>query len=368
MDYLDDLKTLVALHARAQGMGPRHTRRILDSITTLEDGEGGWADAWFAEGTARLEAGRDREAIQLFNLARFPFASSPRRKQAYKACTAAFTNWAAEIDGVEKLTVGLDGSTVPVWFRGLPTDGPSPLLVVIGGIVSPKEQWAEMLLSARALGMAVVIADFPGVGENSTRYSENSSVLISAIVDAVSTRMMIEGVHALAMSFGGTLVLKAAATDPRIRSMVTVGAPIKYLFGSASISGELPAATVRTLEHVTGATGSALASTLAGCALDDRELDRIKIPVLYIKSSQDEITPAAESQLVRDRIVNSRVIEFDDVHGSPEHMTAIRLWTIVALMQQTGLKPVAGAALSLILSLGSRLSMLSPVDLGRRAA
>lgn len=368
MDYLDEIKDLVVLHARAQGMSTRRCRSTLETITTLDDGDGGWADAWVAEGTALATAGRTRDAIRCFNLARFPFVSTPGQKQAYKACTSTFASWAAEIDGVEKLGASMDGITVPVWFRGLPTDAASPLLLVIGGIVSPKEQWADILVSARTLGMAVVIVDFPGVGENSTKLSGTSSALISAVVDAVAARMMIDGVHTLAMSFGGTLALRAATTDPRIRSIVTVGAPVQYLFGSASLAAELPETTVRTLHHVTGTTGSEFESTMAQCALDDRELDRIKVPVLYVRSRHDEITPAAESQLVLDRVVASRVVEFDDVHGSPAHMTALRLRTIHALIRETGRRPIADAALSVLLTLGSRISVLSPIDLGRTAA
>lgn len=368
MDYLDEVKNLVLLHARAQGMSPRRCRSTLSSITTLNDGDGGWADVWVDAGTALAEAGKHRDAVQCLNLARFPFASTPGQKQAYKGCTSQFAAWAAEIDGMEKLGASIDGTNVPVWFRGLPIDAPAPLLLVIGGIVSPKEQWSDILVSARVLGMAVVIVDFPGVGENSTRYTGASSALISAVVDTVAARMMIDGVHALAMSFGGTLVLRAATTDPRIRSIVTVGAPVRYLFGAASLAGELPTTTVRTLEHVTGAQGSDLESTLAQCALDDRELDRIKIPVLYIRSSRDEITPAAESQLLLDRLVGSRVVEFDDVHGSPAHMTAVRLLTIGALTRQADRRPITGAALSVLLSLGSRFPLLAPIDLGRAAA
>ncbi|MDJ0360828.1 alpha/beta fold hydrolase [Rhodococcus sp. H29-C3] len=368
MDYLDEVKNLVVLHARAQGMSARRCRSTLASITTLDDGDGGWADAWVGAATAFAHEGKHRDAVQCLNLARFPFASTPGQKQAYKDCTVRFAAWAADVEGVEKLAARIDGTNVPVWFRGLPSDGPAPLLLVIGGIVSPKEQWADILVSARALGMAVVIVDFPGVGENSTRYTGASSMLISAVVDAVAARMMIDGVHALAMSFGGTVVLRAATTDPRIRSIVTVGAPVRYLFGAASLAGELPRTTVRTLEHLTGATGSDFESTLAQCALDDHELDRIKIPVLYIRSSRDEITPAAESQLLLDRLVCSRVVEFDDVHGSPTHMTAVRLLTIGALTRQSGRRPITGTALSILLSLGSRFPFLAPIDLGRTAA
>ncbi|UGQ57579.1 esterase FrsA [Rhodococcus pyridinivorans] len=365
MNYLDEVKTHVLLHGRAQGIDAAECRRVLGTIRTLEDDEHGWASRWTAEASKYRERGRARDAIARDNLARFPFAATEMQENASARAVFEFGKWARSSGVAENLAVEYNGSRTTAWFGSVDTDGPAPLVVVLGGIVSPKEQWGRLLPHFRKLGIAAVVIDLPGVGAHrSALYGPDSEGYVSAVVDAAATRMRLSGVYGLAMSFGGTVMLRAAAADPRIRGVVAVGSPTQYTFVDPWVQKAMPAITRRTLESVTGAQD--LPSLLPELALDRQHLGRLMIPVHYIRSLRDEIVPTADANVLIAHLARAAVVDFDDVHGSPHHADAVRMRSLSALLEMIRPGSLSARTLSAVLMAGERVSLVSPVDLGRR--
>lgn len=366
MTLLDEYARYVRLHAGAQGIGPRERDRVLAQITTADDGPGGWADVWTAEAEREAEAGRLPGAIARDVLARFPGPVSDGRRQASTRAAARFAEWAAT--GVaEKLEVkaGSPGGAT-AWFSDTGARGPVPLVLVVGGIVSPKEQWGRLLPALRRVGLAAVVTELPGVGTTPGLLGAESHRHLDAVIDAVTTRTRVSGVYCLAMSHGGTVALRTAARDPRIRGIVTVGAPVHYTYSDPEVLRLMPDVTRQALECVTGRTGDALEPHLADLAPAPAELDRVVIPVRYIRSERDELVPAAEADLLGRHLGDLRVIDLDDVHGSPGHPLAVRAHALASLLQMIRPDARGTRALSGVLSLAARLpGPLSPIDLGR---
>jgi pimeloyl-ACP methyl ester carboxylesterase len=237
------------------------------------------------------------------------------------------------------------------WACGLSTTAPKPLVVVIGGIVTIKEQWAPMLTNLKRLGMAAIVTELPGAGENTLTYGPDSSRMLSALLDAVADRADVAHTYPIAMSFSGHLALRCATTDPRIRGIVTVGAPTSRFFTDADWQRALPRVTVDTLAHLTHTDPLDLPGSLTGWALTGDDLAALDIPVSYTASLRDEIIPPEDWHLLRDRVRDIDIVELDDVHGSPGHVTETQLWTIRSLLRARRARGPESAVIAMLLAM-----------------
>ncbi|HEY6423363.1 MAG TPA: alpha/beta hydrolase [Pseudonocardiaceae bacterium] len=347
--YLDELSDLVLLHARAQGITPARCREVLARIHRPDgEGPGCWPTEWSAEAAGHAERGQYLTACRYYNLARFPYPDGPARVRAASACVQSFQQWCAGQAGIHRWELPVAGGRVVCLVAGLSRE-PRPLLLVSGGIVSIKEQWTPFLLAARRLGMAVVVAEMPSVGENTLRYGASSWRMLPALLDGLAPRVAVEEVYAVAISFSGHLAIRAALEDPRLRGVVTLGAPVRSLFTDRSWWQRLPQTTTRTLAHLTGVPRTGLFEHLEELALRDGQLAGLDIPVAYLASARDEIIPRQEWELLSRSVRRLDLMEFDDVHGSPGHLPDIRLWIARSLLRMRQCRAPVRAGLSALL-------------------
>ncbi|WP_058042454.1 alpha/beta fold hydrolase [Streptomyces roseifaciens] len=350
-DDLTELKKLVLLHAQAQGIPPADCAQLLWSITSDGAGSAGsWVDVWSSAAKRHLTAGDYLLACRHYNMARFPFVDGPERDAALRECVNAFQRWATTRQ-ITREEVVVGGDRMPFWLSTSPRGRAAPALIVVGGIVSIKEQWGELLPMARRLGMTVACAELPGVGESNVPYDRNAWRIFPALLDRLAELRGISEAYVLAMSFGGNLAIRAAARDERLRGICTVGAPISKFFTDRQWWSQLPGTTLRTLAHLTGHPVDELQERIADWALTDAELSQVDIPVRYVASRRDEIIPATDPARVRRHIRDGEVLEHDDVHGSPQHLLETRLWLVRSLLSMRGatvVPAVLGLALNLL--------------------
>lgn len=338
MNDTAELKQFVLAHARAQGIPPARSAAVLDRIETDEDGTpGSWVHEWTRAGEAREREGDLLDAGRHYALARFPYADGGARQEAQARCVTAFDRWrSTDAPGVEPLELDLPGGRVRCWATGLSATDPRPLLLVSGGIISVKEQWAQVLVLTRRLGMAGVVWEMPGVGENPLRYGAESWRIVPALLDALAGRARVEDAYAIALSFSGHLALRAAVDDSRLRGVITAGAPVSEFFTDTRWHERLPRVTVDTLAALTGTTADTVLPHMREWGLTREQLGALDIPVAAIVSRRDEIIPAADPGLLRTSVARLRVMDNDDVHGSPGHAAETRLWTLDALLEMRG--------------------------------
>ncbi|HVQ95507.1 MAG TPA: alpha/beta hydrolase [Mycobacteriales bacterium] len=337
MNNVTELKQYVVVHARGQNI-PGY-REVLDRIQTDEgDGPGSWVGEWCRAGERQEAAGSLLEAGRNYALARFPYVDGPARQQALERCVSTFDRWRMSrgTADIERLDVDVDGSKVGCWATGLSTSEPQPLLLVLGGIVTVKEQWAPLLASAGRLGLAAIVTELPGAGENPLRYGPDSWTMLSALLDAVADRADVQRSYAMALSFSGHLALRCALADPRLRGVITVGAPVADFFTDVAWQRGLPRITVDTLAQLTGTPAADLPGSLSDWALTNGQLASLRIPVSYTASRRDEIIPAADVQRLRRQVPRLRLVENDDEHGSPRHTAETQLWCIAELLRMRG--------------------------------
>ncbi|MGW0579913.1 alpha/beta fold hydrolase [Streptomyces sp. NPDC002920] len=346
MDHLAELKEFARLHARGQGISERQVAAVLPRITNDEPGHpASWARVWTAEAQRQAVAGRPLEACRRYALARFPYHGDDDRRRAQANCVRTFDDWRRR-RGVERLVLDHPaGGTVAAWASGLDPRRRRPLLLIMGGIVSVKEQWAPLLPKLARLGWAAVATEMPGVGENTLRYRADSWRLLPFLMDELADRARVADTSVLGLSFSGHLALRAAAEDRRIRSVHTVGAPVAGFFTDPVWWPRVPGITADTLGRLTGTRDvHELRSLLADFALGPELLRAVDIPVGYVVSSRDEIIPPTERQLLGCLLPRVRFKEFDDVHGSPAHLGAMRMWLIGSLLRARLTNRVRGGA------------------------
>src|SRR5262249_26325574 len=152
-----------------------HAAAVLAGIDNDTTGApGSWAAVWTAAGKAAEARGDLLDACRHYALARFPYPADDERRLAQLLGVTAFDRWRRPVKGIERLEFTTDEGPFAAWATGLDARRPRPLLIVMGGIVSVKEQWAPLLPLLRKLGFAAVVTELPGVGENTLRYAPDS--------------------------------------------------------------------------------------------------------------------------------------------------------------------------------------------------
>ena len=109
------------------------------------------------------------------------------------------------------------------------TDRAAPLVVLIPGLDSTKEEffvWESVFLDR---GMATLSLDGPGQGETGFELDIRADyeVAVAAILDAVADRTELdhERIGAAGVSLGGHYVVRAAAFEPRLRAIAAISGP-----------------------------------------------------------------------------------------------------------------------------------------------
>ena len=354
MSRVDEMKLFGRAHARSQNLTLAAYEEICARIDS-DDGDrpGSWTGEW-SRAAARLEAeGRLLDACAYYNLARFPAVDGPAKARALTKCVEVCAAWARD-NGVTRLQLSVLGETVPCWASGLSATEHRPLLVVTGGIISIKEQWMSLLAQADRLGMAVLVAELPGVGENPLPYSADSWRMFSGLLDAVSDRADVEHTYGLNLSFSGHAALRCAAHDRRIKGIITMAAPVSAFFTDPDWRSALPEITVDTLAQLTRTTPADITGDLAEWALTDAELAAIDIPVHYLATHDDAIIPAADVHRLRTAVRGAEVLEYRDEHGGPGHALETRLWIFRSLLR---MRRVGGPRTALLTAAGGLLAL-----------
>jgi pimeloyl-ACP methyl ester carboxylesterase len=342
MNDPDELKQFIEVHARGQKIG--HFREILGRIENDGEGPGSWTGEWSAAGARLEQRGKLLPASRHYAMAHFPFVNGTARREAHERCVRVFEQWGAA-HGLQSLELFLDGRRLRCWAGGLSSRERLPLLVIMGGIVTLKEQWAPLLTRLRFVGMAGIVVEMPGVGENELSYGPESWQMLSGLLDAVSDRADVSRTYAMALSFSGHLALRCAGQDSRILGIFTASAPVRDFFADPAWRPRIPRLTVDTLAHLCGA---AAPFDDSAWVLGDDELAALRVPVAYVVSQQDEIIPASDPRRLARLVSNVEFLVHDDVHGAPRHIIDTQLWGIRALFRMSRPRTPASAAVGLL--------------------
>jgi dipeptidyl aminopeptidase/acylaminoacyl peptidase len=308
----------------ANGVDYNDFKRITGSLERWDD----WLDAWAANGDAhREQADRHRDAgHQLsageafmraavsYHFAKFVWVLDAERNRATtNKAIAAMADAHALLDPTaERIQARLDGANLAGNLRRPAHADRSPLVVLIPGLDSTKEEffhWEDVFL---ARGMATLSMDGPGQGETGFALDirPDYEVAVAALLDALDGRedIDLQRIGAAGVSMGGYYAPRAAAFEPRIRAVAGISGP----YDMSANWDNVPSMTRETLRHHTGTSSDEEARERAAQLNLSGVAERITQPALIVTGRLDRLIPWQDTQRIADEIPGAQWVLYDD--------------------------------------------------------
>ncbi len=303
LSMLDDIDELKAIVARIEA--------------TTEDK---WVPLWHEAGK-RYEDDGDRlaasgqhdkartaflKAKTFYSIGRFPSEITPVKAQISADCARAYRKASEHLDPpLEVVEVVCEGKAIRAHFRVPKSKGPVPAVLIMCGSDMFKEDrgWAgEMALAA---GLASLVMDAPGTGENPFPWAPESVKAWVAAIDWMAARPEVDAgrIGAFGISRGGYSVMQLAGFYPEmVRAVVAnAGHPFGYRMTTEEKQAVVDARNARAT-FAFGAPGGP--QTFEPWSLDYEDeqfkrwalseqgiLDRITQPLLMINGKHDHLAP-----------------------------------------------------------------------------
>jgi esterase FrsA len=230
------------------GLKSEEAREALSNIHSLDRDE--WAAAWSAigerydkraqseEASGNKDAARDDYfwAFRYYTVARWPVPNSSGKQKAYLKALAAFRNYGKFLDpAVESINIPFEGKSIHGYLR-LPKDvRPAPLVFMINGTDSRKEDEVQGHDGLYRSGIGVAAIDMPGTGESPVKADVGSERIFSRVLDYLATRPEVDSKRIVAwgVSYGGHWSAQLAyAERTRLRGAVVQGGPIDEYYSA----------------------------------------------------------------------------------------------------------------------------------------
>ena len=204
-----------------------------------------WLDAWSATGEFHLrlareaeEAGRKRTAGEAFvraalcfHFAKYVWVVEPERNRETTIRARDALREAQRLldPSAERIEAPLDGGAVIGNLRRPAGPERPPLVLLIPGLDSTKEEFFNFERVFLERGLATLSLDGPGQGEAGFELPirPDYEVAVAAILDALAGRddLDLARVGAAGVSLGGYYAPRAAAFEPRLRAVAGVSGP-----------------------------------------------------------------------------------------------------------------------------------------------
>jgi pimeloyl-ACP methyl ester carboxylesterase len=206
----------------------------------------------------------------------------------------------------KRVEVPFEGETLVGNLRQ-PAGAAVPLVLLLPGLDSTKEEffnWEEVFL---ARGLATFSFDGPGQGESgfATHIRPDYEAAVSAALDVLAW----DGpVGACGVSLGGYYAPRAAAREPRVRAV----AGVSGAFNFGECWDGLPPLTREAFAHHSGAEDEEDARSKAlelDLATVIAELDR---PALMVTGKLDRIIPWEQTKRIADEAPNGQFVLYEE--------------------------------------------------------
>lgn len=308
----------------AQGVDPSDFTRVTGPLERWAD----WLDAWSANGDQHAglareaeEAGRNLtageawiQAALSYHFAKFVWMLDlARHRAAADRAVAAMRHAHRLLDPTaERLELDFEGATMVGNLRRPPGIDRPPLVVLIAGLDSTKEEFfaAENVFLAR--GMATFSLDGPGQGETgyTATIRPDFEAPVAAALDVLCARPDLDGnrVGMLGVSLGGYYAARAAAFEPRIRAVVISGGPYDY---GALIRHRAPH-SFATFARGSGTTSKEETYEFAARLTLDGVLGRLTQPMVVVFGQRDRLVPWEHAVRVAKEAPNADLWLFEE--------------------------------------------------------
>ncbi|MBO0824451.1 MAG: alpha/beta fold hydrolase, partial [Actinobacteria bacterium] len=191
----------------------------------------------------------------------------------------------------ERLELKFDGATMVGNLRRPPGADRPPLVLLIAGLDSTKEEFFAVENIFLARGMATFSLDGPGQGETgyALRIRPDFEAPVAAALDVLCARSDLDGtrIGILGVSLGGYYAARAAAFEPRIKAVVISGGPYDY---GALIRDRAPH-SFATFARNSGTTSREETCEFATRLSLEGVLGRLTQPMIVVSGKRDRLIP-----------------------------------------------------------------------------
>ena len=286
----------------------------LDAWTATAEVHTGLARRWLEHGSRRSAGEAYLRAAVSYHFSKFVWVLDPERNRGNTEAAVRSMYAAHELldTGAERIEAQIDGGTVVANLRRPTGTARAPLVVLIPGLDSTKEEffhWESVFLDR---GMATLSLDGPGQGETGFHMNIRADydVAVTAILDAVADRSTLDGdrIAAVGVSLGGHYVIRAAAFEPRVKAVAGISGPYDFAANWES----MPELTRDTIAHHTGADGEADARRRALELNLEGVAERVWQPCLVVTGKLDRVIAWEQTKRIADAAPNSEWVLYDD--------------------------------------------------------
>ena len=287
-----------------------------------------WLDAWTATAEGHLELAeqalvrnRRRSAGEAYLQAAISYHFSKfvwvldterNRRNTHAAVRAMYAAHELLDPRAERIEAPVPGGHVVANLRRPADARRSPLVVLIPGLDSTKEEFFHWEATFLRRGMATLSLDGPGQGEVGLQLDirPDYDVAVSAMLDAVMHRndLDLDRIAAVGVSLGGHYVIRAAAFEPRLVAVAGISGPFRF----GDDWEAMPELTRETIAHHTGA-GDAQEACRRAQTLDlDGVAERVRQPCLVITGERDRVIGWQETKRIADAVAGSEWVLYPD--------------------------------------------------------
>lgn len=301
--------------------------RLSGSIQRWEDWPGAWTEVadehtalareWEAAGCARSAGQAWNRAALCHHFGRFLSVRDPGVFRAGSAHAVAALREAHRLldPTAERIEVDLDGARMAaILRRPAEVRRPPPLVLLIPGLDSTKEEfllWEDVYLER---GMATLSLDGPGQGEGGEgegRMRPDYEAAIAAVLDRLAGRddLDLARVGAIGVSLGGYYAPRAASGEPRLRAVVALAGPYEL----TEFWRHAPAVTQDKVLFHLGVDHKEARERLALFTLAGRAAT-IRQPMLVVSGRRDRLVPPSHAERLALEAPNARLVMYE--HGN----------------------------------------------------
>ena len=321
------------IEAAVENWAPRFTSQGVDyndfvGVTTGLERWEDWLEAWCANGDlhaglAREAEGRGRlltageawvRAALSYHFAKFVWmVDMDRSRSAADRAVAALREAHRLLDpSAQRVEVPFDGGTMVGNLRRPATVDPAPLVFLLPGLDSTKEEffhWENVFL---VRGMATLSLDGPGQGETGyhTHIRADYEVGPSGMLDHLAGRadLDLDRVGVVGVSLGGYYAPRTAAFEPRVKAVCAIGGP--HTFGE--FFDERPSISRETFVHHSGAGSVEEAKAIADTLTLTGVLAKVTQPFLVVFGKLDRLIPFEQAERVAAEAPNAELVMYPE--------------------------------------------------------
>ena len=293
----------------ANGVDPNDLEVLRGRITRWAD----WCKEWSAVagvhealGDEALATGRTvtaghalARAAVYYQFAQFCFSEFPDQKAAAQGRKVACHRRALPhlVPPAERIELPYEGVALPGNLRKPAGVARPPMVLVLPGLESTKEEFTLFEGDFLARGMATFTFDGPGQGEVWPRMKmrHDHEAAVAAVLDALGRRTDLDAgrTGCVGVSMGGYFAMRAAGFERRLRAAVDLAGPYDLEFWEKSSP-----LMRRNFMHAFGSDTVEEARQRLGRVTLTGVASRIRCPILVVHGRLDTIVPPEHAERI----------------------------------------------------------------------